>query len=110
MVAYNKEVFIETLRIIKEGYERRNKFEKAITEISDSFFVCNVGEEWLDQLVKLLELGMNDLPSRKYSSTISWWLWEDVEKKIWWEENGQKVEKDLTTPEALYEYLVEKAS
>jgi len=109
MVAFSKEVFIETLNKIKDGYKRRSKFEKAVTEVCDSFFICNVGQEWLDQLIKVLEFGMNDLPNRKYGSVISWWLWENVDKKIWCEADGVKYEKDLTTPEALYDYLVEKA-
>lgn len=109
MKILSKELFVETLKAIKTGYERRNKFESAITEFNDAYFICNIGDEWLNQLVLLLEQLMNDENNPKYGTTISWWLWEDVDKKIWWEVDGQKFEKDLTTPEALYDYLVEKA-
>ena len=109
MKPLTKELFVETITAIKAGYERRTKFEKAMTEINDAFFICNLGDEWLNQLVSLLEHLMGDENNPKYGTTIQWWLWEDVEKKIWWEVDGQKFEKDLTTPEALYDYLVEKA-
>lgn len=109
MKPLNKELFVQTLKVIKEGYERRNKFNDAISDICSSWFVCNVGEEWLKQLITLLEYLMEDEPSSKSSSIIDWWLFEKVDKKIWWEENGQKIERDLTTPEALYDYLVEEA-
>ena len=107
-VRISEELFIETLNSIKEGYGRIKQFDKALTSISDSFFICNAGEEWLNALIKLLEDVMNDHPTPKYDSHISWWLFDDVEKKLWWEENGEKVELDLTTPEALYKYLSER--
>jgi hypothetical protein len=104
----SREEFIKTLDIIKKGFKRREKFEKSVSNVSDSFFICNIGEEWLDQLVHLLEVEMNDEPNPKYGSMISWWLWEDVEKKIWWEEDGKKFERSLKTPVQLYNYLKER--
>jgi hypothetical protein len=103
-----KELFIETLEKIKAGLDRRNSFGQAISDVSDSWFVCNVGDEWLKQLIKVLEYSMGDFPSRKYDSIIGWWLFDGGEKKIWWEESGETIEKDLSEPEALYDYLVEK--
>ena len=109
MVKISEEVFVKAFETIKAGYDKRTKFEKAITEVSDSFFICNIGEEWLEGMIGLLEEVMNDHPTSKYDSMISWWLFEDVDKKIWWEEHGREVELDLTTPQALYKYLAEKA-
>ena len=81
---------------------------KSDIAFSESWYICNIGEEWLNQLIKVLEHNMDDHPSKKYDSMIGWWLFEDTDKIIWWEKDGQKFEKDLTTPEALYDYLVEK--
>ena len=36
---------------------------------------------------------------------IEWWLWEKTEKKIYWEENGVRKEKDLSNIEDLYDYI-----
>lgn len=109
MIKASKKLFVTSLKAIQEGLERREKLDKAFSEACDSFFVCNVGEEWLNQLITILEYLMEDFPDKKYGSMISWWLFENVDKKIWWEESDQKIERDLTTPEALYDYLVEKA-
>ena len=39
---------------------------------------------------------------------ISWWLYESTEDKtVTWTENGVERSVDLTTPEALYDYIVE---
>lgn len=109
MKTLSKELFVETITVIKAGYERRNKFSKAMTEFNDAFFICNIGDEWLSQLVSILETLMDDENRPKYGTYIRWWLWDDSDKKIWWEVDGQTFERDLTTPEALYDYLVEKS-
>lgn len=109
VVKAGKKLFVTTLKAIQEGLEKREKIDKTFSEICDSSFVCNIGEEWLNQLIVVLEYMMYDFPDKKYGSTISWWLFDSTEKIIWWEEDGQKIERDLTTPEALYDYLVERA-
>lgn len=108
MVKISEEVFLDMVKRIKEEYERILKFDKAMSEISDSFFICNAGEGYLNALLDLLEDVMNDVSTPKYGSYVRWWLFNDVEKKIWWEEDGQRKEIDLTTPEALYKYLNER--
>ena len=66
-----KELFIETLEIIKAGLDRRNSFGHAISIVSDSWFICNIGDEWLKQLIKVLEHSMDDHPSRTLSTSPS---------------------------------------
>lgn len=108
MVKISEEVFVDMLRRIKEEYERILKFDKAISEISDSWFICNAGEGYLCALLDLLEDVMNDKSTPKYNSYIRWWLFDDVEKKLEWEEDDEEKKLDLTTPEALYKYLNER--
>ena len=110
MVGIDKNTFVSCIKAIQEGLEKRNKFDDALCAISDSWFVCNIGDEWLTTLISLLEKLLDDESKPIYGSMLSWWLFDDTDKKIWWEADGQKFEKDLTTPEALYDYLVEKAS
>lgn len=109
MKTLSKELFVKTLTAIKAGYARRNNFNKAMTEFNDAYFICNVGDEWLNQLITVLEHLMDDVDKPKYGTIIRWWLWDSSDKNIWWEVDGQTFKRDLTTPEALYDYLVEKS-
>lgn len=108
MVKISETVFVETLKRIQEEYERILKFDKALSEISDSFFICNAGEGYLNALLDILEDVMNDKSTPKYDSYIRWWLFDNVEKKIWFENDDERTEIDLTTPESLYKYLNER--
>jgi hypothetical protein len=105
----SKECFLKTITGIKEGLEQRDKFDKTMSEFTSTWFVSELGESWLNSILDLLEEIFNDHPTPKYDSMIRWWLFGRADKKIWWEEDGKTVEKDLSTPEALYDYLVEKA-
>jgi hypothetical protein len=109
LTTLTKELFVQTIKTIKAGCERRDKLNEALSDVCNSWFICNIGEEWLEQLIVLLEHLLNDEPTKR-GSVISWWLFEDVEKKSWWDEDGKTIERDLTTPEALYDYLVEEAN
>ena len=56
-----------------------------------------------DTLMSILTTEMDD--KHDY---ISWWLYESTEDKtVTWIENGVERSVDLTTPEALYDYIVE---
>ena len=41
---------------------------------------------------------------------ISWWLYEDVDKTVEWEEDGKQVKADLTKVGALYDFLADNIS
>lgn len=102
--------FVNYINLIEKGLQQRDKFDKAMTEFNTSFFVSNIGEDWLNGLIMLLETVMDDKPG-KNGSYISWWLFESniVDKKlIITDENGDDSEVDLSTPELLYKWLVER--
>lgn len=102
--------FVYYINKIQDGLNQRRKFDEAMTEFNTSFFVSNIGEDWLNGLIMLLETVMDDKPG-KNGSYISWWLFDSniVDKKlIITNENGDDSEVDVSTPELLYKWLVER--
>ena len=102
--------FITALDYITKGLEQRDKFDKAMSEFNTSFYVTNIGDDWLTGLIFLLEIAMNDPPG-KNGSYISWWLFNsNVVDKILTitDGNGDDSEIDVSTPELLYKWLVER--
>ena len=99
--------FVHYINLIQDGLNQRRKFDEAMSEFNTSFFVSNIGEDWLKGLIMLLETVMDDKPG-KNGSYISWWLFESnvVDKKlIITDENGDSTSIDLSTPELLYKWL-----
>ena len=113
MVKISEELFVSTINAIKEGIEQRDEFEKALSKISDSYFITNIGDRWLDAAIKLLEDAVGDEVTPKYGSTISWWLWENIviDKIIYIQpehkcnNTGKNIELHVNTPEELYNYF-----
>lgn len=106
----SKYEFVCYINLIQSGLEQRRRFDKAMSEFNTSFFVSNIGEDWLKGLIMLLETVMDDKPG-KNGSYISWWLFKSnfVDKKlIITDEKGNDSEVDVSTPEALYDYLAER--
>ena len=82
MVSISKEKFVEALTNIEKGIEKRDKFNDAIEQFCDSYVVLNIGEEWLNTALSLLEEAVGD-KDNGYGTMISWYLFEGVEKKIY---------------------------
>lgn len=108
----SKEEFVKALNDIKKGLERRDKFNDAIEDATDTFFICNIGDEFLNTAIHLLEIAVNDKEIPQVGTTISWWLFENVEKKITISEisplntQNEPIVVDCTTPEQLYDYFL----
>lgn len=98
--------FVSILESIQKGLEKRDKFNDAMEEISDSYFICELGNEWLDASIVLLEKAVKDK-----NETISWWLWEDVDKIIYIPPEhpdnpfGKELKVKVDTPNRLYSYF-----
>lgn len=102
--------FVNYISLIQKGLEQRRKFDEAMAEFNTSFFVSNIGEDWLNGLVMLLETSMDDKPG-KNGSYISWWLFNSnvVDKIITiTEEDGANYEVSVKTPQQLYKFLSER--
>lgn len=97
----SKVLFMETLDEIQTETKRYEKFDKLMREYCDGFPVMTLGNKYLNQLIAVLKETSDDT-----SDLIEWWLYEKVDKIVWLEAPcGRKIEYDLTTAEALYDFL-----
>ena len=103
-----KEQFVTIINRLKETDEMVDKINNIIRNSTDSIIsdFTNAGSIMIcheDIVLHLLEDIFND------TDTISWWLYEkdygrDIRMKMW-DEQGNEI--DVSTPEKLYDYLVE---
>ena len=98
--------FVYYINKIQDGLRQRRNFDKAMTEFNTSFFVSNIGEDWLNGFINLLETVMDDKPG-KNGSYISWWLFDGrTDRQLTLtDKNGDSTSIDLSTPELLYKWL-----
>ena len=101
--------FVYYINKIQDGLRQRKNFDKAMSEFNTSFFVSNIGEDWLNASIMLLETVMNDKPG-KNGSYISWWLFDGKTDRqlILTDKNGDSTSIDLSTPELLYKWLINR--
>ena len=88
-----KEAVIKALKGIKKESEKRDIF------YDNGIDLINYENGYQEELLNLLKVVMQDT-----YNNISWWLYEDVEKIIYFK-NGKK--RDLTKVEDLIKYLIE---
>ena len=107
----SKEEFVNALNNIQKGIKQQKEFNDAMEKFSDGFFVSTIGNDFLNTAIKLLEIAVGDEDVPHIGSTISWWLFEDVDKIISitplskHNKTDKDIEVDCTTPEQLYEYF-----
>ena len=99
MIPY--ELFEKTIQKIQAKEESDHKVTKLLDSMCDGYPIFGVDNGFTVAMLNLLKVGMQDM-----GDTISWWLYEDVEKDIWWQEDGKEVECHLETIRDLYDYLV----
>ena len=102
MRTITKEMFCASLNSIQKEKERMNKSERLLSEnLLDGWVVIKEGETLqtlIDLLIDLMEDDHDD-------SMIEWWLFDNVEKYLY--DKAGNIVNDLTTAEALYDYLVD---
>ena len=69
------------------------------------FYSANSGDIVVAALLDILAAEMDDK-----AGYIDWWLYDDVDKTVIWEENGSEASVDLTAVDALYDFLMEEHS
>lgn len=111
MITISKEKFVESLNNIQKGLDERHEFSTAMEKFSDSYYVCNLCDVWLNTAISLLEEAVGDKEDA-YGSMIGWYLFEMTDKVIYLSPNSKyndtdkEVEVDVSTPELLYDYFV----
>lgn len=110
-IKISKEDFVANLLLIQKGLEKSENFDKAMSDFTDSYFVNSIGVDWLTASTNLLSLSVGDTDDG-HGTMIEWFLYEDVDKKIYLSPNSKynktdkEIEIDVSTPELLYDYFV----
>lgn len=97
----SKETFVRALRLIQEQADIMDAVRQQLGRLGEKPTYFNIDSLHLQALLEVLAEVMEDK-----NDWIEWWLYEDVEKLVSWEENGEEVTADLTDPENLWEFLV----
>lgn len=95
----SKETFCNALRLIQRQKEKEHRFSLAINLMGDGHFVFGSPNHYLDAALIVLREALND--KHEY---IDWWLYETCNLRTVQLKDGSK-SWDLSTPEALYDYL-----
>ena len=99
----SRKLFVETLEGIKEKFAVREKAEEELQKLGLSIDIQE--DLFLNQLLEVLKETVPD----PYDY-ISWWLYDASDYRVSWEENGQKIEKNLEKADDLYDFLVSSAA
>lgn len=96
----SKATFVRALRLIQEQTEIMDAVREQLGRLGEKPAYFNIDSLHLQALLEVLAEVMDDK-----NEWIEWWLYENVEKLVSWEENGEKVTVDLTEPEDFWEFL-----
>ena len=96
----SKATFVRALRMIQEQADIMDAVRQQLGRLGEKPTYFNIDSLHLQALLEVLAEVMEDK-----NDWIEWWLYEDVEKLVSWEENGEEVTADLTEPEALWDFL-----
>ena len=102
MITY--ELFEKIINSLRAKEESDHKVTKLLDTMCDGYPIFGVDNGFTVAMLNLLKTGMQDM-----GDTISWWLYEDVEKTIWWQEDSKEVACHLKTVRDLYDYLVRES-
>lgn len=97
----SKDDFVEALVNIKASLDTLDDFNDTMDKFMDGYCIITIADKPIATAIRLLEMLVGDERDR-YGSTISWWIYEEVEKVL----TVDGVEIDVSTPEKLYDYFV----
>ena len=93
----SKETFCQVITLMKEQGQINEQVEKALELVADRVFFFGAH----DRNSKAIRILLKEIFHDKYDY-LDWWLYEQVEKVIYWEDRSF----DVSTPEAFYDYMI----
>ncbi len=93
-----KEIFIKRMQLIQNFHSEQETLNVLIDKLTDGFPVVTIGEYLIREILNTLKeaLGLN-----KDNDILDWWLYEDVEKVIYYQDE----EISVRTLDELYDYI-----
>lgn len=92
-------LFMKTIENIQKQREKVSRFNDALDEICDGWPIFDTNNLYLESLLDILKEIFHD-----DNDWIEWWLYEDVEKKVWYDDG---TEIDITEPKAFCNFLIQ---
>ncbi len=91
-----KEQFIKRMNLIQNFQSEQQTLSVLIDKITDGYNIVTIGDYLVDEIINMIEedLGYNDI--------LAWWLYEDVDKVIY--DNEEEI--SVRTLEELYDYMI----
>lgn len=93
-----KSQFIKAISLILNFHSKQITLSTFLHNYMDGFSVVTFGDELIDIIIELINTALNI----KDKELINWWLYENVEKVIYYGENKIKVK----TIDELYDYIL----
>lgn len=104
----SKKTFVEAMNAIVKHREIMDELKVPLRKLGEFPFSLDIESIHREALLKVLQEVTGD-----DSDWITWWLYEDGDKVVEWEEDETEMSADLTKMEALYDFLlsnIEQAS
>ena len=101
----DKEQFIKRIRFIQNFISEQYTIQAMINKFTDGNSVVITGDSLIDELIKATNQQLNI----EDEGLLFWWLYEDVDKNIYVEEDNDKEQRKISveTLEELYDYIRE---
>ena len=97
----SKKVFVESINAIKKHEQLMDELKAPLRQLGDFPLSLDFDSIHRQALLKVLQEATGD-----ESDWIGWWLYEDGDKIVEWEEDNQTLQADLTEVGALYDFLL----
>lgn len=94
-----KELFIKRMQLIQNFHSEQDTLNVLIDKLTDGFPVVTMGGYLVREILNTLN---DDLGLSKENDILDWWLYEDVEKVIYY--NDEEI--SVRTLEELYDYII----
>lgn len=98
-----KEQFIKRMQLIQNFHSEQETLSVFIDKITDGYPVVTIGDYLVDEIINMIT---EDLKINKEDNWLNWWLYEDVDKVVYEEKDGKKIEISVRTLGELYDFLI----